>query len=327
MKIINKETLAELKKVLAEHDDFLILTHVNPDGDALGSQLALGRSLEETGKKVTMLLDDEVPAMYRFLSDIKQIKRYQPGMELKASACFVLDCVSLERTGSIAASLADLVKINVDHHPGQPADMDIIIRDEQSPATATIIYELLRALNITIDATSAYLLYAGLATDTGFFKYHNTTPYAHKVAAELIELGAEPVSLAQSIFENESLNRLKLLSAALSTLVYDEKAKVATMKVTARMYEATDTRASDTQEFVNYPKSIQDAEVGLFLREEPDNTVKASLRSKGLVDVNKVAAAFSGGGHKNASGCTLKAGIEEAKEKIIAEVLKQLSNR
>ncbi len=311
-------------KALNARKSFLIASHINPDCDALGCQLALARVLRAKGKKVYLIADSAVPAAYNFLPDIDKIKTNILSFKGSFEAALILDCPGLTRIGKVSALIKNHLIITIDHHPGKCLPpVNLCLKDPKSASTAEILYRLFKEMKVKIDKKTALLLYTGIATDTGFYKYPNTTSDVHKISAELIKLGVRPWQVASRLYESETLKRLKLLGLSLKTLKLHCGSKAAVMKVLNNMYEQTGTGSEHTDGFVNYPKSIKGVDLGILLRHDKQKgIVKASFRSKSRINVNKLAGIFKGGGHHRASGCTIRGNMDAVERMIIKEVKK-----
>jgi bifunctional oligoribonuclease and PAP phosphatase NrnA len=323
-----KETIMSLrriKEVIDKNDSFLILTHIDPDGDALGSQMALARALKKLGKAVYMMAETEPPPMYRFLPEASQIKTDFKGFKKEIDVVFVLDCTNLKRTGKLEKLINGRLVINIDHHPGQKQDMDIVLNDTTAASTSILIYKLIKLLKVEIDSKTALLLYLGIATDTGSFKYSNTNPQAHRIAASLVKLGARPDYVNKNLYESQSIKKLRLLGLCLNTIKLHSDGKVAVMTATKRMYRETNGGPEYTEDFVNFPRSIKGVSVAVFLREDPKKEIiKVSFRSKEKINVDRIARLFGGGGHPEASGCILKGSLGSCQKQVLKAVKKFL---
>ena len=315
--------ISKIKKAINKNKSFLILTHVNPDGDALGSQLALRRILKSLNKDVYVVAEERVPPMYKFLPDANKIQTDYKRFKSKFDVVFILDCPKIARVGKVEDLISGSLIINIDHHPGRTKEMDIVFKDTNAAATAVLIYKLFKNMRVKIDKKTALLLYVGIATDTGFFRYTNTDAEAYKISSELVKLGVVPNEINKQLYESESIKRLKLLGLSLETIKLYKTGKIITMETTKDMYTKTGSGPEYTEDFVNFPRSIKGVSVAAFFREDKKaQTVKVSFRAKGKVDVDKIAKVFGGGGHPQASGCTLKGNLKKNKNKVI-RVLKK----
>jgi phosphoesterase RecJ-like protein len=308
----------ELVAALREGTDFVLATHISPEGDALGSQIALAMALEAMGKTAYLYNRDGVPDFYGFLPGCEKINRELPA-DTEGSALLLLDCNKPERAAVDGRPFKS--SIVVDHHQTESDFGDVRWIEPQAPATGLMVFELLKALGSEITAAVAVNLYAAIAVDTGTFRYNNTTPEVLRTAAELAEAGAAPGEVAEGIYESWSTPRFNLLCRTLGTLELHDG--MALTVATQEMFRQTGTAVSDTEEFSNFSRMIRDARVSAFLRELPGGGWKVSLRSKGEHDVARVAERFGGGGHKNAAGCTIEGDLASAKRRL-AEAIREI---
>ena len=303
----------KFRQVIQQGNRFVLTTHVNPDPDAIGSELAMARFLTSLGKIVAVLNHSATPVYCTFLDPKGIVEQFDPphhaNMVLNADVIIVLDANQPERLQSLKPYLlsSKAVKVCIDHHPDKTPFADLYIVDESTAATGEILYGLLRFLDensITPDIASP--LYAAIMTDTGSFRFPKTDPELHRIVADLIEHGADPVDTYRRIYEQGTANRLQLLGGVLSTLQLAHDGKVATMFVTREMFQRTGTSEEDIENFINYTLTISGVQIGLLFTELPDG-VKVSFRSRGEIEVNKLAQEFGGNGHKNAAGARIPA--------------------
>ncbi len=305
----------EIGKILKEKNSFLIVTHKNPDGDAIGSSFALYNVLKELGKTVYIEIPTKPAYIYDFLEDYSIVEITSNSKDVEV--VIALDSAEMHRCGLEKDYIKDKLLINIDHHKTNPGYGDINLIEPDAAAVGCIVYEILKINNFPITKKTAEYLYLSILTDTGSFRYSSTTPKTFKIAAELLEKGVEPWYIASNVYEREVPETYKLLALTLDTLELHLGGKLALLYTTQDMFKKTNTTADNTESFVNYARSIRGVEVGVFLREDEQCVFKISIRSKGNVDVSEIATRFEGGGHKNAAGGTIRAPLEEAKQKII----------
>nr|WP_245302219.1 bifunctional oligoribonuclease/PAP phosphatase NrnA [Symbiobacterium terraclitae] len=313
--------LAAASRMIRDAQRILFFMHVQPDGDSIGSTLGMIRALRQMGKEAVMVGVDPIPPMYHFLPgwDSYRVEWQDVDGEWDLS-CF-LDCGDLERVGdALPAVQRGRRTLNVDHHATNTAFAEFNYLDFSAAAVGELAYRILREIGAPIDPETALCLYTSLVTDTGGFRYDSTGPSTHRVAADLIELGARPYDVAQAIFETESLPRLALLARALQTLRLDGGGRVAWMVITREMLREAGAQEHDAEGVVNYARSVSGVEVGILFKETPDGRVRVSLRSRKTADVGAVAKGFGGGGHARAAGCTLYTGLDEAVGQVLAAV-------
>lgn len=303
----------KLLSFLKKEDEFTIATHINPDGDALGSSLALSMALESMGKKTTVFDKDPVPGFYRFLPGNE---RFSNCLEGNIRNLILLDCNHPERAGIETAGFS--CSVVVDHHQTEKEFGDIKWIRPDAPATGLMVYLIIKALDLAITRDIATNLYTAIAVDTGTFRYSNTNAEVLGVASSLVDAGAEPGVVSENLHETWTEGRFKLLICAMNTLeIIDD---IAVMTVAREMYGKTGTGAEDTENFTNFPRMIKGIRVSVLFREIEADYWKVSLRSRGDIDVAKVAELFNGGGHKNAAGCRIKAVLETAKKMLIDKI-------
>ncbi|MEI8354705.1 MAG: bifunctional oligoribonuclease/PAP phosphatase NrnA [Deltaproteobacteria bacterium] len=294
---------------------FLITAHENPDGDAVGSSLALANYLRNSGKDVAVYFPDPVPDNYNFLSLADTVLNYIPDRYF--DICFVLDCGDILRSGETVTASNKFGKIiNVDHHPDNKKFGDINLIDSAASATGALVYRIVKASGCEIDYSTALCIYTSIVSDTGSFRYSNADTEAFSISGEMVSLGVNPWFVAEKLYESQPCKRLELLALALSTLHLVDRGNVASITVTLEMLAKTSATSDLTDGFVNYPRSIRGVEVAIFFREIETGVYKVGFRSKGKVNVSALAAAFGGGGHHNAAGCKISGSIEEAKATI-----------
>ncbi|HMK61443.1 MAG TPA: bifunctional oligoribonuclease/PAP phosphatase NrnA [Dissulfurispiraceae bacterium] len=331
----------ELLDSIRSSDNFLVAAHINPDGDALGTAIAFGAALEKMGKKVVLLDKHRVPEQYRFLPGQDKFHTYETlahaGYKAEDFQVLVLlDCNDPERIGlenkpqhsfadglkeKLAAGMNALV---IDHHETEKGFGMVKWIEPAAAATGFMAFHLINALGIEISEEMAINLYAAIVIDTGNFRYENATAEVFKVAARLIDLGARPSQIYQELYESWSDSRFRLYLKMIESL--DVRDDVVFGVVTKKMFEETGAVSEDTENFVSFPRIVKRVAVSVMLREIGKNEYKVSLRSKGNINVARVAEMFEGGGHKNAAGCRIRADIASAKD-LLFEKIKTLQKR
>lgn len=317
-------SIKKVMDVLRIYGNFLITTHINPEGDSLGSQLALVQLLEGTGKKAVMVNDHKVPFVYQFLPKSDAI-RTRLDKNIDYDVAVVIDCPNLDRIGRVKEVIkSDKMIVNIDHHIGNAKFGKVNWVDEKASSCGEMVYELFKETDCKIDKDIATNLYVAIMTDTGSFGYSNTTSTTHRIAAELIDCGLDAGRIKSDIYSRKGLNEIKLLGAVLSGIQTEEEGKIAYLTVTRDMAKEINMELKGTEEFVNFARSVEGVGVAVFFREEKGGSVHVSFRSKTDIDVNKIATSLGGGGHAKASGCIMKGKIDEVKEKVLAEVRKEV---
>lgn len=303
----------EVRRIIKKEDDFLITTHINHDGDSIASELALALTLKKLGKRFHIYNYHPVPYRYKNFPYIELATTEPPNFDYRF--IFVLDCALLSRIGDIDVDFDGKFLINIDHHISNERFGDINIIKPVS-STSEIIYEIIKDI-IEIDKDIATYIYMGISTDTGGFRYPNTTSHSLEVASSMVKLGADPGRIGELVWFSNPERRIKLLGEVLTTL--DVKNSIAFIHVTKRMMEKLGADEDDTEEFVDFPLSIEKIKVAVFLKERDGGIIKVSLRAKSGVDVDRIAKEFGGGGHRNASGFEVKGYDMEKIKKIIVE--------
>lgn len=306
--------LSQVVQLIEQQQRFMITSHIRPDGDGLGSGLALYWMLRNLGKDVDVVLRDRVPPAYNVLpaSDLVIV---QEDVTESYDAAFIIECSDVERPG--LPSLKDQFVVNIDHHSTTGPFGDINWIDPTAAAVGEMIYNLCKALGVEVTKQIAECIYTALLTDTGSFHFSNTTERTLKIASELVRLGVEPARISQALFYSGSFSKVKLLGLVLSNIERDESGRIAWITVDrATMYEANACE-EDSDGIVNQALSIGEVEAVAFFKELAPSSYRISLRSKGKNNVAKVAELFGGGGHRNAAGCRIEGDFEEVKRRII----------
>jgi len=322
-----KEIINKILHVVRENRTFFISSHTAPDGDSIGAQLALGSFLKRLGKDVYIANRDPVPAVYQFLPNIDDIHIIEK-VDNDFDVAFILDCSDLQRIGNIIdLKNGAKIVINIDHHAGCDLFGDYNYIEPEASSVAEELYDLFKEFHFGVTDEEALALYVGILTDTGRFQEANATPHCHEIVAELIRKGVSPQHVAQKVYEARTRAGLELLSLALSTLEVTARGKIAHILITQDMYKKTNAREDEIEGFVNFARDVQGVEAGILFRETAvPNQIKVSFRSKGKIDVNKIAGTFGGGGHRNAAGCTVQGTLEEVKQKILNAISQEVNN-
>jgi phosphoesterase RecJ-like protein len=320
-------TLAEVVQAIRERDGFVLVGHLIPDGDCIGSLVAMQLALQSLGKTSIPLLADELPPNYYFLPGARQITFVREGLDYRAYPHVIcLDCADADRVGDQVRTLTShaVFSINIDHHMTNTlfADLNLIV---PKAANGEIIYALLQALEVCVTPDIALALYTAFVMDTGNFSYANVTGETLRDAAALIEYGANPNTVHRAMRESKDPRDLHMLGLALSHLEYTQDRLLSWMSVSYA--EAVSIRAADIhpEGVVNYGRSIKGVEVALFFRETEPGLVKISLRSKGEVDVARLAADLGGGGHAHAAGAKRMGELEQVKRDVVQYVKEVLN--
>ncbi|SFE15879.1 DHH family phosphoesterase [Succiniclasticum ruminis] len=310
-------SLAETGELLKAAKKLVIVSHVSPDGDTLGSSLALMHALCMLGKEVIMNVDDDISTVYSFLPGIAEYRRFAPEESVDADLLVIVDASSADRAGNALDVVKSPAVLNIDHHKTNTRFADYLYLDSDAAATAEIIYSLLLEMGIKLTRDIATCIYEGIYTDTGSFKYSNTTSRTLKTAAALLNYGVNP-SLISDNMELKSRSQVEMLRKVLETLTFLKDGKIAYIEIPLELYDHN----VETDTFISYPRYVEGVEIALLFKQVEANLTRVSFRSK-EIDVAKVALSFGGGGHKKASGCSIYAPLKEA-EKVILEAVGEL---
>jgi phosphoesterase RecJ-like protein len=315
--------LDEVLNQIERRKKFILTSHARPDGDAVGSALACAQILRSMGKQAEVVLSDGVPGIYRplpYAESVLMDVRQAP----EAEAAIILECDGVARTK--LSGLENHYLINIDHHDTARPFADVNWIDPNACATAEMIFRLARKAGVKVSAEVATCLYTAVLTDTGSFCFTGTNESTFALAQELVRCGADPVKIAHNVYFSTQLSKMQLLGAALSSLHRD--GSLAWMHVTHQTMQMMQSQEEDCEGLVNYALAVQGIEVALFFREQADGRFRVSLRSKGSINVAKVAEVFGGGGHTCASGCAIEGPLAVATERMIAQLkLRGFQNR
>jgi len=308
----------QIISVIESCERFLITAHVRLDGDALGSELALQSLLKGLGKDAVVYNEDPTPENYLFLAGAEGIVHNLASLD-PFQAAFILDCSELERVGREAARIGRVGKIvNIDHHVSNDGFATVSLIDPAASSTGELVWRLIDALGVTPTPEMATHLYTAILTDTGSFHYSNTTPEALMTAGRIVACGADPQWITQQIYETSPPEKLRLMAWALSRLSLEEEGKVACIFVLEEDFAATGAQVHHTEGFVDLGRQIRGVSVSILFTELQPGKFKISLRSKGNIDVERVARSLGGGGHRNAAACRLDGSEEEVKRRVLA---------
>lgn len=311
-------SLALLAEVIKTAHRPVLCGHIMPDGDSLGSVLALGLGLRTLGKKVTLVSSDATPELYNFLPGVNDIHIGQLPEE-DYDLLIVLDCSVPERLSPLVLTLTEkgLPAVVLDHHVNDQPFGQYNYIDTRAAATGEIIMDLLDLLQVKLTLDIAVNLYTAIVTDTGSFRYENTTPETHEKTSRLVAGGVPVSRLSNLIFGEQPLASLRLLEAALSTLEVSDCGEIAWLSITQEQIQRVGASDQNVDGLINYPRKIKGVELAIVFRELSQEQVKVSFRSKYKVDVNLLAKRFGGGGHVRASGCTIEGGLLKAREAVL----------
>lgn len=315
-----------IRQFIDRHDSFVITSHVNPDGDAIGSELGLARFLRQLGKRVVVMNSTDMPDVLRFLDPGDEIRVYgERGARAVLDgidAAIIVDVNNWEHLGHIGRALQALSvpRACIDHHQGDvPGFAETTVSDTSAAAVGLLILELIRAMNGTLTPDIAEPLYAAIVTDTGTFRFSNTDARTLRAAADLTEAGASPFEMHRKVFGSKSWGAGRLLGPVLSTLESVAGGKVAVISATLEMVNNAGATYDDMDGYVDVVRAIRGVELVAFFKETTEGDIKVSLRSNGAVDANAIAKRFGGGGHTMASGMRLPGPMQRAIDDVVSE--------
>ncbi len=318
------QTLRQIGEALQKAETIAVLSHMRPDGDAIGSAVAVAQVLGKLGKEVTVINQDGVPAALEFLPGASMVKR---PIDLKASlqvdVTVILDTASEQRAGDeVWAAFAERgVLVNIDHHISNPAYGDLNYIDAKAPATGEIVFDLIEEMGWPLDEVVRNNIWAGISTDTGSYRYPSTTAHTFEVGAELLQGGVDVGAISQSLYESYPLRRIYVLRDLLKELQISSEGKVASWKLRREVIDRYGVQPSDTEGLIDVIRSVDSVVVAVFFEELEDGKIRVSARSKTpAADVGEICGKFGGGGHQLAAGTRMGGPIDEAAAKFLNSV-------
>ncbi|MFP4087945.1 MAG: DHH family phosphoesterase [Desulfobacteraceae bacterium] len=310
--------ISEIATLLKDGVRFLLLTHVDPDADGIGSMLALGRSLSDGGKEVVLVTPEPLPEPLNRLQDADRIVSGHP--EGRFDVVAALDCAEKERLGSLADHVdGPAYTVNIDHHDTNDGFGMLNLNDPAASSTGELVFRILQKAGFPICKDAAANLFAAIQADTGSFRYSNTTAGAMRTAAELIDLGAKPWEISRDIMDGYGMARLKLLELALATMEFYFEGRLGMMILDRHMFTLTGAEPIDCERFVDYPRFVRGVEIAAVIREIGKHRYKCSLRSNTRVNVARLASDFGGGGHQRAAGFECHGSVDRIKRDFLTE--------
>src|SRR3984893_6486268 len=318
---MTQATLAQIGSALREHHRCAVLSHVRPDGDALGSQLALALSLQLLGKDVTVWNEDGLLEKYDFLPGGQRLTR-PPPQARDFDVAIALDTATQNRLGTAGESVRHAkIWINIDHHPSNPGYGDLVYIDPTSPATGQILFELIKSEQLPMDGAIAENLFVAISTDTGSFQYPNTTARTFEIGAELVRGGVAVGRVSQLLYENYPRRRTELLRELLGTMRFEANGRIASFSLGLKVAAELGVRPEDNEGLIDHLRAIRGVIVAVFFEELAEGKVRVSMRSKNEgVDVSAICQKFGGGGHKLAAGARVHGTLAEVEQKILKAI-------
>jgi phosphoesterase RecJ-like protein len=314
----NQDAVQRIREALVARQRFLITSHVKPDGDSIGSQLAMAYALRALGKEVRLVnRDPAAPGLFAFpgVEDIEIADHVEGDYD----ALIVMECGDLTRTG--VTGLERYYTINIDHHPGNTGFGAINWFDGKAAACGEMVFDVIRALGVPLTREIAVHIYVAILTDTGSFHYSSISPRTFDICRQAMEAGVDPVFVARSVFDSNNIGRLRLFGAVLGSVELEAGGRLAVIYLDRAMARAAGGTYDDTEGLINLPLTVKEIQAVVFFKEWEPGQYRVSMRSKGTIDVGAVAAGFGGGGHKNASGCTVYGTLVQARDQILGPVI------
>ena len=316
-----RSTFEEIGRAFREHQRFAILSHVRPDGDALGSQLALALSLKQLGKDVRVWNEDGMLDKYSFLARAQLLTK-PPSAAEDVDVAIALDTAIQNRLGSTLQAIRTAkIWINIDHHPSNPGYGDLVYVDPAAPATGQILFELIKSERLPFDRAIAENLYVAISTDTGSFQYPNTTARTFEIAAELVRAGVDVGRINQQVYENYPRRRAELLRELLRTMRFEGGGRVASFSLSLKTAAQLGVLPEDNEGLIDHLRAIRGVIVAVFFEELADGKVRVSMRSKSeKADVCAICQKFGGGGHTLAAGARVRGSLAEVEQRILEAI-------
>lgn len=319
-----QRVVAEIKK----HRKFLIAVHTNPEGDALGSELAFAHLLKKLGKQALVLNEDGVPEEYQFLPEKESVKLYKQNIkDIDFDCMVVLDCSDLERTGEVyRVNRFNKPVINIDHHVSNDNFGSVNWVEPEASSASEMVFRIYKKMGVPFDKASAILLYVGMMTDTGSFRYTNTSGFTHQAVGELMNFGFNVRLIYKSIYEDIPFEELRVLAKILPRIKKAADGKIVWVEIPRSLLGRKRLSFDLTENVLSYCRQVKGAQVVVLFKENfgVKDEIRFNLRSSGLVDVNKVAQYFGGGGHKAAAGCTMLGKLSQVRRKVLAKIIQEL---
>jgi phosphoesterase RecJ-like protein len=304
----------QIRDEILRRKSFLLTSHARPDGDSIGSQLAMAFALDALGKQVRIVNADAAPEHYQDFPGMERIEIAR-SISANADAVIVMECSDLGRAG--VAGLETQFLINIDHHAGNRMYGALNWHDESAAACGEMVFDLIRALDVPLSFEIATHIYLAILTDTGSFHHSNITPRTFDICRQTVEAGVNPATMARRVFDSNSFGKLKLIGALLDSMQLLDEGRLAVLYMDDQMLAACHCTNNDTEGLINLPLTAREIHAVVFFKVSPDGLVRVSMRSKYDVDVRLVGNAFGGGGHKNAAGFTVEGALDQVRGAIL----------
>jgi len=321
-------SLKKVVEIIKRNKRFLITAHTSLEGDALGSELAFACLVRALGKIAVIVNDDKVPQGYEFLPGLNSVKRYSSSFkDINFDVFVLLDCSDLKRSGDVyKLNIGGKPVLNIDHHISNAQFGEVNWVEPNVSSAAEMVYKLFKAMRVAINKDAAVSLYAGMLTDTGSFRYSTTSSFTHQAVADLMRQGINVVEIYRSIYEDKPFHDMKLLAGILGGIKRTSNGKIAWVELEKGISHNKSISFDLSERILSFVRAIKGVEVAVLFKkmEGRTNEIRVNFRSQGKVDVNKVAKFFGGGGHKTASGCTVKGTLAQVRRKVLAKVKESL---
>jgi len=307
----------QIVQAIKQRQRFIISSHSRPDGDSIGSELAMALALRALGKEARVVNRDAAPGPLMAFPGVPDIEIVEKA-EGSYDAAIIMECGDLERTG--VSGLDRYFVINIDHHPGNIGYGQINWFDSSAAACAEMVFELIRALGVPLSKEIATHIYVAILTDTGSFHYSNISPTTFDICRQLLDAGVDPVLAARNVYDSNNMGRLKLFGAVLSAMQIDFTGRIAIVYLDHEMAREAGGTYEDTEGLINLPLTVKEIEAVVFFKQVEGEEYRVSMRSKGDIDIGAIAKAYGGGGHKNAAGCTVTGPIDGLQKMFIEQI-------
>ena len=316
--------ISSFQKICDQENSFLVISHLRPDGDAYGSSLGLALALRAKGKNVAVMNEDGMGTLFPFLPGNETLSDTSTSAPEPGRIIIAVDCADQKRLGKTFEGWGRTPDVNIDHHVSNPSYAKLNLVDAESPATAQVLFDLMSSLKWAMSADVAANLYVGLMTDTGSFRYRQTTAHTFATAGELVAAGADPTALAEGCYQSYRAERLRLMREVMNALHFANRDRVAWFYITPENYTSSGAIAEETEGLIEHLQAVASVEVAFMIESLPDGMTRGSMRSRGKVDVQKICTAFGGGGHKLAAGLRTKLKPAELEKKLLEMISEQL---
>jgi bifunctional oligoribonuclease and PAP phosphatase NrnA len=319
-----RSEIPEIVDAIRMRQRFVISSHARPDGDSLGSQLAMAYALRSLGKDVVVVNADPAPSTLMAFPGVPDI-RIASDAGGPFDAAIIMECGDLPRTG--VTGLDRSFVINIDHHPGNSGYGQINWFDAGAAACAEMVFDLVRALGAPLSLEIATHIYLAVLTDTGSFHYSGISPRTFDMCRQLVEAGVDPTGVSRQVFDTNTIGRLKLFGTVMQGMAIDATGRVAVLYLDRAIAASTGGEYEDTDGLINQPLTVKEIQVVVFFKQLDRDRYRVSLRSKGDIDIGAIAKTYGGGGHKNASGCTATGGIEALRRAFVEQIEQAIDGR